>query len=124
MDLLDDDGLLDLRRRGRATDPRSAVAEERRRRDQAADDEPDWGSLGADAEGGRDGSDGADAVPEGTCPICKRRAGALDCRSCGRRVCKSDAWIMFGLCRTCAKEDRVQRWNEQAAPEDRNWLQE
>lgn len=163
MDLLDDDRLLDLRRRRGVGDPEGRRGGERRPGDDAAGHDKaggppaetaervrpagGWGALrpdetappmdavgpGAGEAGPATPPAGTDSLGEaaqegpfapGTCPICRSRPGRMTCRSCGRNVCKSDAWVMFGLCRTCAKEDRIQNWHRAARPEGRNWLED
>ena len=142
MDLLGDDGLLDLRKRGARTDPEEVVREEREARGRS--DLPgmnraleELARQRSDAPGGRPERP-ADAQPpattgqgsrsggpgplEGLCHVCRSRKGIRDCQGCGKPVCAADHWLMFGLCRTCASEDRVRRWQRGSEVSDVNWL--
>lgn len=114
MDLLDDDGLLDLGQRARRTDPRAAVDELRPR-----DNFPERNSALSDwaANLGTNGSDSNEA----TCHLCAR-AGPHSCNQCGRAACTADYWVMYGLCRACAKDDRVHSAQRTPEPEATNWL--
>jgi len=94
IDLLDDDGPLDLRRRGRRSDPADFVARERRG---AALPEENaalqaWEDRPAPAQ--------AEPVAAGTCAACGKPALAT-CRQCGHGMCVADSWTMLGLCRSC-----------------------
>lgn len=101
-DLLDDDGLLDLRprRSGARTNP----------------DLEAWAKQHA-----------APAAPptapteEGACHVCQRPARRR-CGACGRPACTADLWVMFGLCAACAKAERVLK-ADRGAPSG-NWLEE
>lgn len=115
MDLLDDDGLMDIGRRAKGTDPEAVTRELRSGRATMAPVNPalnDWA-----ANLGRPG----DAAPSGGCHVCGR-TGRYTCNQCHRSACAADYWLMFGLCRDCAKEERVSRWHQDAAPEQTNWL--
>lgn len=124
-DLLDDDGLLDLRRRAKATDPAAVIAEERGTRSAPkAEPVPD-ALLRLVADAGRAPATPAEAGPAvatGMCPICKVRRGRQQCNSCHRTVCPADIWTMFGLCKTCATAQDVAHWHRPAVPETDNWL--
>lgn len=104
-DLLDDDGLLDLR-------PRRAGA--RTNADLEA-----WAKQNAAAP--------APAAPEApaqaTCHICGKRPGRRRCEACGRMACAADSWTMLSLCAACAREDRVLTSERQPRPSG-NWLEE
>ncbi len=65
----------------------------------------------------------APAPRPGMCALCDHRA-QLTCSGCGKEVCKADSWVMFGLCRVCATEDRVARWNKQKEVDSQNWLED
>lgn len=114
MDLLDDDGLLDIRRRGRRTDPATAVDELRPR-----DDTPERNSALTDwaANLGRPG----ERPSEDGCHLCGN-PGRNTCNQCGAKACAADYWVMYGLCRRCAKDERVRNAQRNPQPEERNWL--
>ena len=127
MSLLDDDGLLDLRPRGRATDPAAALAEEGRRDrlPQANAALRAWPApTPADAR--------AAAVPDAPgrtgapslCALCGTRPSRGDCALCGRAACAADLWVMLRLCRACADDDAVARGQRGARPEASNWLEQ
>lgn len=116
MDLLDDDTLLDLRRRARPTDPQAVIAEERKRASAPAanDDLLHWNTpQSAPAE---------TSTNPALCPICKQRPGRQVCNACKRNVCPADVWTMLGLCKSCASAEDVARWHRPATPERANWL--
>lgn len=121
MDLLDDDSLLDLRRRARRTDPAAVTAEERSERTETPDtnrDLADWlRASGIDRVGTEEGP-----PPDGECHVCKTRSAKYTCAQCGRGACAAHQWVMFGLCHRCATEDRIRRWHAQGRPEAKNWL--
>lgn len=124
MDLLDDDDLLDLRSR-RAKSPEAFVRETRRR--MAQEDTPERNAaLESFVAGGdlRVSDDTGGDIGGTLCPICKARPGRMDCSCCGRKVCHADSWVMFSLCRTCAKEERVQNWSKGPQVDEGNWLEE
>lgn len=121
MDLLDDDTLLDLRRRARRTDPAAVTAEEQSERSEAPDSNADLQAWMADA--GIDAVDGGrDPTPEGACHVCKANAAKYTCAHCHRGACAAHQWIMFGLCHRCATEERIRRWHARGRPETENWL--
>ncbi|MGB0653272.1 MAG: hypothetical protein ACPGQL_08735 [Thermoplasmatota archaeon] len=111
MDLLDDDGLMDLRPRASRTDPAAVLAEERER------GRRDLGASNVDLEAFareqglvREESGSAGAATDGPlCHICKSRRGKTRCGNCGQYACSADAWVMLGLCRVCAKEERYRK---------------
>lgn len=120
VDLLDDDALLDLRRRGRSTDPAAVIAEERRRGPalpQANESLTSWQATAKAAPT-------TPARPSGPalCPICTTRPGRQTCNACRRVVCPADVWTMLGLCKSCASAEDVAHWHRPAAPERDNWL--
>lgn len=108
MNLLDDDGLLNLSRRSR-TDPEVAVREIRgQRRETPAQNAAlrDWS---------------APEKPQGQdCHLCGRPP-RLRCQACGRGACSADSWVMLGLCRSCATEERMKAWHEERDVSE-NWL--
>lgn len=110
-DLLDDESLLDLRRRAKATDPGAVLAEERRRRDAFSARSND---LAVPA---------TPAVPAGPCAVCKARPAKDQCTNCGQAVCAADLWVMLRLCRACADDGDVARGQRGARPEAKNWLE-
>lgn len=122
VDLLDDDSLLDLRRRARRTDPAAVTAEERSERGEAPGTNPalaDWmRSAGIDAVGPHESD-----APDGDCHVCRRRAAKYTCAHCGKGACAAHQWVMFGLCHRCATEDRIRRWHAKGRPESDNWLE-
>lgn len=114
MDLLDDDALLDIRRRGARTDPRAAMTEL-----SAHEELPDRNSALSSwaANLGK-----PDAKPaKGGCHLCSSPQ-RYTCNQCSRGACAADYWVMFGLCRHCANEERVQRYHNTPEPEANNWL--
>ena len=113
-DLLDDDSLLDLRRRAKPTAPAAVLSEERQRRDAVGrrfDQAIVAAAVPARAEG------------PATCAVCGTRPARDACTACGRPACAADLWIMLRLCRSCADDRDVARGQRGARPEDRNWLQ-
>lgn len=123
LSLLDDDGLLDLRGRARATDPAAVAAEERARRGRVPATNRDLEAWRPEAPDTTTGPP-ADAAEGTVCHIDGDRAARYTCKQCGRPMCAEHTWIMFGLCTACATEERMQRWHDAARPEDRNWLTE
>ena len=111
-DLLDDDGLLDIGRK-RSTDPGRAVAEERGKWQEAPEQNAELASWAKQAAPSKDGA----------CHVCQRPARGA-CGSCGRPACSSHSWVMLGVCRACATEDRMQRWHHERAAGQDNWLEE
>lgn len=110
MDLLGDEGLLRIGGK-KTTDPKAAIEEERRRWREAP---PTNAALDAWAK---------DLRPaKGGCHICQRDARGT-CGSCERPVCSSHSWIMLGVCRECATEDRMASWNKERST-GKNWLDE
>lgn len=100
MDLLDDDTLLDLRPRGRRTDPAAFIERERRRTTLPPENPAlrDWQETAplapADPRAPREGTE--------VCALCGTRQARSTCAHCGRAVCTTDLWTMLGLCRQCA----------------------
>lgn len=109
VDLLDDDTLLDLRKRRAPSDVAGTVADMRR------GDRPMPESNQALREW-RPGAKRHDG-----CHLCGRRP-RLQCQACQRPACGADSWVMLGLCRTCATEERVKlrRQDERTVSDD--WL--
>lgn len=64
----------------------------------------------------------AEAAAPGMCHICRGRAARWSCYGCDARVCLSDRWTMFGLCRRCARPEDLRRWHQVGRVEDANWL--
>lgn len=127
--LLDDEDLLDLRGRAKATDPAAVLAEERRRRAATPAPrraEPPVGSgpspTEAQAAASAVGAPGA-ASGVSACAICGTRKARGTCTMCGRPACAADLWVMLRLCRACADERAVERGQRGARPEASNWLE-
>ena len=96
MDLLDDDEVIDLRPRGRKTDPAAFIEQQRRRAPQLpSENQPlrDWGE--------RPGPTTSPAGDLGQCVRCGVRQARARCAQCNEAVCTTDAWAMLGLCRRC-----------------------
>ncbi len=108
-DLLDDDGLLDLRKRARDVD--GVVAEERSR----------WDDLPPSNQALAAWDTKKPAL--GRCHVCDHPP-RMTCRSCHKQACGSHSWVMLGVCRACATEDRVARWNKEKQASDKNWLED
>ncbi|MGB1587013.1 MAG: hypothetical protein ACPHID_08240 [Thermoplasmatota archaeon] len=110
MDLLDDDGLLDLRRRG-ASRPEDVVADVREQ----------WQTL---PDSNADLTAWSGQRPEdGSCYACTRDE-KLRCRSCQRPACASHSWVMLGVCRECATDERMSRFHKPRETSEQNWLEE
>jgi len=45
----------------------------------------------------------------GKCEICRARDAKYRCLRCGRAVCSSCYWVMFGVCKECVSEDMVKK---------------
>lgn len=116
MDLLGDEGLLDLRGRGRRTDPGSLVEEARRGRTELPESNAELAAWARDQ--------GSAPEPEAPdhCHRCQRPP-RLRCNSCDRPTCAAHSWVMLGVCRDCATEDRMSRWHGSTVS-DRNWLED
>lgn len=112
MDLLDDETLIDLRRRAKATDPAAVLAEERQRR-HAANPQPMAVPEAPTPE----------PVAAGICALCKTRPSRGHCVQCGRAACAADLWVMLRLCRTCASDDDVERGQRGRREGARNWAE-
>lgn len=108
VDLLDDDSLLNLRKRRSTTDPLEATKEIRAnfhtgpatnealeawKREQAAKQEEPSTS-----------------------------AGPRTCRSCGTSVTAKDHWVMLGLCKSCVGEEKLKQPDRLGQVEDTDWL--
>lgn len=121
MDLLDDDGLLQIGK-GR-TDPAALVHSMRAERRPVPDANR---ALRAWMEESAAPEPAAAPGPAagGQCHLCKARPARYTCRQCGRGSCAEHHWVMFGLCQRCAREDRIKRWHDGARPEPRNWLED
>jgi hypothetical protein len=124
MDLLDDESLIDLRRRAKATDPAAVLEEERRRRAATPSakgpvDGTPATPLGAPAA---TPSAAASASAQGLCALCLTRPSRGTCAMCGRGACAADLWVMLRLCRSCASERDMERSQRPARPEASNWL--
>ncbi len=107
MDLLDDDDLLNLRRRATSTDPEAVVAEERSGRIALPSSNralEEWASRVPDITPEPGAAGGG---PQ--CHVCRARPGRSRCANCNRWACQADTWVMLRLCRACAKEERYRR---------------
>ncbi len=137
MDLLDDDALIDLRRRAHATDPAAVLREESRRTAMPSTNpalrdfqspHPPHSPAGAGPDAGptptlTPTTTSTAASARGLCQLCGTRPPRGTCALCGRSVCAADLWVMLRLCRDCASDDAVARGQRGAKPEDRNWLE-
>ena len=119
MDLLDDDGLLDIRRRARGTDPAAVTRElsDRVRRDDVPERNSALNDWAANLGNPRQ------APTAESCHLCGKAAHTT-CNQCGNKACTADFWVMYGLCRRCAKDDRVHNAQRTPEPEETNWLGE
>jgi len=45
----------------------------------------------------------------GRCEICGVRDAKYRCLKCGRAVCASCYWVMFGVCKECISEDMLKK---------------
>ena len=96
MDLLDDDEVIDLRPRGKKTDPAAFIEQQRRRAPQVPSENGalrDWGE--------RPQPPAATPSELGLCARCGTRQARGRCAQCGQAVCATDAWSMLGLCKAC-----------------------
>lgn len=111
VDLLDDDSLLDLGKGKRITDPEEAVRSMRRDDHTPASNQAlqEW----------------AKPAPQhdGTCHLCKSPA-RLRCRQCNKGACGKDSWVMLGLCRTCATEERMRLAHDHQRTVGDDWLKD
>lgn len=126
MDLLDDDTLIDLRRRARPTDPAAVLAEEGRRSSLPARNPAlrDWeGTSQPPTTPGPNQTDASAAPGNGLCQLCGTRPQRGQCAMCHRHACAADLWVMLRLCRDCASDDAVARGQRGAQPEAGNWLE-
>jgi len=64
----------------------------------------DMGILEAEEENGKTSEE-----VTGRCEICGVRDAKYRCIKCGRAVCPSCYFVMFGLCRDCISEDMVKK---------------
>ena len=124
-DLLDDESLLDLRRRAKPTDPAAVLAEERARRKAVARPPTRATESTESWENGTGSPDSVDSVARSgaMCGVCKTRPARDRCTSCGQPACAADLWVMLRLCRSCASDGDVARGQRGAKPEGRNWLE-
>lgn len=106
--LLDDDGLLRLGKR--SSDPAVAVDEIRGARQE----------MPAQNEALRDWTAPADP-PTAACHLCGRPP-RIRCKACQRGACSSDSWVMLGLCRSCATEERMKASHHERRVSG-NWLE-
>ena len=120
MDLLDDDGLMDIGAHGSRTDPRAVTDELRAKQEHIPERNK---ALGQWAERLGDGGSLRDVAPHSNdeCHLCTAR-GRNVCQQCSRKACASHFWVMFGLCRSCASEEGVKAWHKEKKAEDTNWL--
>ncbi len=121
--LLDDDELLNIGPKSTTTDPRRATEEIRA---EMAPIPSRNKALGRWAERLGDGATVRDRAtsPDEECHLCTA-TGRNTCQQCERRACASHFWAMFGLCRSCGREEGVKSWHRQGDgdAEDINWLQ-
>jgi hypothetical protein len=107
MDLLDDD-VIDLRPRGRKTDPAAFIEQQRRRSTPVpAENAPlrDWERPQTDSSGEEQPASQpappSGALGLGLCQRCGAKPARSRCAQCGQGVCSADAWSMLGLCKAC-----------------------
>ncbi len=115
MDLLDDDDLLNLRRRARSTDPEAVVAEERSGRLVLPSQNRDLDEWASTPAGSQSEAPARGPGTAGACHVCGTRPGRSTCANCGRKACHADMWVMLRLCRACAKDER---YRADGAPEE------
>jgi hypothetical protein len=96
MDLLDDDEVIDLRPRGRKTDPAAFIEQQRRRAPKVPSENEALRGWGERPE-----APPAPVGELGPCTRCGTRQARSRCAQCGQAVCATDAWSMLGLCRAC-----------------------
>ncbi len=109
VDLLGDDGLLDIRRK-RRTDPTQLIEDLQRERDEVPEENAalrEWAAK--------------PGTVQTACHLCGSKP-RLQCQSCGKPACGKDSWVMLGLCRTCATEDRMRLWHDRNRNVSDNWL--
>ncbi len=109
VDLLGDDGLLDIRRT-RRTDPTQLVEDLRRDRDE----------MPASNDALREWAASPGKVHT-ACHLCGSKP-RMQCQACSRPACGKDSWVMLGLCRTCATEERMRLWHDRNRTVSDNWL--
>ncbi|OYT60443.1 hypothetical protein B6U81_04770 [Thermoplasmatales archaeon ex4484_30] len=59
---------------------------------------------------------------KGKCEICMARDAKYKCIKCGKLVCPSCYWIMFGVCRECISEDIMKKWRERGKDLGIDWV--
>jgi hypothetical protein len=59
---------------------------------------------------------------KGKCAICMAREAKYRCIKCGKYICPSCYWIMFGICRECISEDIIKKWREQGKDFGIDWV--
>lgn len=59
---------------------------------------------------------------KGKCEICMARDAKYKCIKCGKLVCPSCYWIMFGVCRECISEDVMKKWRERGKDFGIDWV--
>lgn len=64
---------------------------------------------------------GIQRAPDNACHLCGQPP-RLRCQSCDKPACGKDSWVMLGLCRTCATEDRMKLWHERNRAVGDDWL--
>lgn len=48
----------------------------------------------------------------GKCTLCQENPAQYRCIKCKKAVCASHYWILFGLCKTCASDETIKRWEQ------------
>lgn len=109
VDLLDDDGLLDLREG--SSDPQKAVAEIRAGHQKAPATNKELEAWAQERP----------KVSHDGCHLCGNTP-RLQCGVCQKPACGKDSWVMLGICRDCATEDRMRMWHERNRKVSDNWL--
>lgn len=120
--ILDDDDLLDIGPKSHTTDPRKATEEIRAEKQHIPERNRALGEWAERLGKGGTMQDVAHSSDD-ECHLCTR-TGRNQCKQCGRKACASHFWVMFGLCRSCGREDGVKAWHGESRAEDTNWLQD
>ncbi|HUR25972.1 MAG TPA: hypothetical protein VM327_08185 [Candidatus Thermoplasmatota archaeon] len=90
--------MIDLRPRGKKTDPAAFIEQQRRRSPQLPSENValrEWG------DGERPQPPSSPTGELGPCVRCGTRQARSRCANCGEAVCATDAWSMLGLCKAC-----------------------
>ena len=66
--------------------------------------------------------EGKEEEIKGKCEICMARDAKYKCIKCGKFVCSSCYWIMFGVCRECISEDIIKKWRDRGKDFGIDWV--